>query len=208
MLTVEEEHRITETAPPYLGVGIALLVQTGGRTYSVEFSVRQEQVDLQNGVIYPSGDVKTQGSTEPIPLSKLASDVLRAWMKEQDNSNPLIFPSPVKPGQPITTVTKAWRTTLKRAGVTYFPIYNLRHVFCTRLSWVAPDAVVQRAMRHGSRETKRHYQLGVVEEVRRFDRTWKRRIQTCTAARAKYYGSMTVDEQASHSKKKRHVSEW
>jgi hypothetical protein len=48
----------------------------------------------------------------------------------------------------------------------YFPIYNLRHVFCTRLSWVAPDAVVQRAMRHSSPETKRHYQLGMVDQVR------------------------------------------
>jgi hypothetical protein len=35
-----------------------------------------------------------------------------------------------------------------------------RHVFCTRLSEVAPDAVVQRAMRHTSPETKRRYQLG------------------------------------------------
>ena len=49
---------------------------------------------------------------------------------------------------------------------TYFPIYNLRHVFCTRLSWVAPNAVVQRAMRHSSPETKRHYQLGMVDQVR------------------------------------------
>jgi integrase len=55
---------------------------------------------------------------------------------------------------------------LKKAGVPYFPIYNLRHVFCTRLSWVAPDAVVQRAMRHSSPETKRHYQLGMVDQVR------------------------------------------
>jgi hypothetical protein len=55
---------------------------------------------------------------------------------------------------------------LKDADVSYFPIYNLRHVFCTRLSWVAPDAVVQRAMRHSSPETKRHYQLGMVDQVR------------------------------------------
>jgi len=41
-----------------------------------------------------------------------------------------------------------------KAEVPYFPIYNLRHVFCTRLSWVAPDAIVQRAMRHSSPETK------------------------------------------------------
>jgi hypothetical protein len=46
------------------------------------------------------------------------------------------------------------------------PIYSLRHVFCTRLSEVAPDAVVQRAMRHTSPETKRHYQLGMAEQVR------------------------------------------
>jgi hypothetical protein len=39
-------------------------------------------------------------------------------------------------------------------------------VFCTRLSWVAPDAVVQRAMRHSSPETKRVYQLGLVHQVR------------------------------------------
>src|SRR6266550_1369179 len=44
--------------------------------------------------------------------------------------------------------------------------YNLRHVFCTRLSWVAPDAVVQHAMRHSSPETKRFYQLGLAHQVR------------------------------------------
>jgi integrase len=54
----------------------------------------------------------------------------------------------------------------KRAGVPHFPIYNLRHVFCTRLSGVAPDAVVQRARRHTSPETKRHYQLGMADQVR------------------------------------------
>ena len=77
-----------------------------------------------------------------------------------------LFPSPVKPGQPITTVKSAWKTTLKNAEVAHFPIYNLRHVFCTRLSWVAPDTVIQRAMRHSSPETKRRYQLGMVEQVR------------------------------------------
>jgi integrase len=166
MLTVEQEQRILEAAPPYLRVGIVLLVQTGGRTYSEGFSLRKEQVDLQNGVIYPEGNVKTEGSSEPIPLSKLACNVLRAWVKEQGDSSPFLFPSPVLPDRPISTVKRAWRATLKRAGVSPFPIYNLRHVFCTRLSWVAPDAVVQRAMRHSSPETKRRYQLGLAEQVR------------------------------------------
>jgi hypothetical protein len=50
--------------------------------------------------------------------------------------------------------------------VPHFPIYNPRRAFCTRLSWVAPDAVIERAMRHASPETKRVYQLSMVEQVR------------------------------------------
>jgi hypothetical protein len=92
---------------------------------------------------------------------------LLRWKKEQGGKSPFLFPSPVKPDQPITTVKTAWTTTLKNAGVAHFPICHLRHVFCTRLSWVAPDAIVQRAMRHSSPETKRHYQLGMLEQVRR-----------------------------------------
>jgi len=38
--------------------------------------------------------------------------------------------------------------------VPHFPIYNLRHAFCTNVSWVAPDALIQRAMRHTGPETK------------------------------------------------------
>jgi integrase len=88
---------------------------------------------------------------------------LQAWKKEAGSTSEYVFPSPVLP---ISTVKTVWKTTLKRAGVPAFPIYNLRHVFCTRLSEVAPDAVVQRAMRHTSPETKRHYQLGMADQVR------------------------------------------
>ena len=84
---------------------------------------------------------------------------------DSGSTSPYIFPSPKYPDRPILTVT-AGTSPLTRAGVPYFPIYNLRHVFGTRLSEVAPDAVVQRAMRHTSPETKRRYQLGMAEQVR------------------------------------------
>jgi integrase len=166
MLTVEEELRILDAAPVYLRVAIILLVQTGGRTYSECFSLRWSQVDLENRLIRLTNNVKTSGSAEPIPLSQYACDVLQAWKKEQASTSEYVFPSPVLANRPISTVKTVWKTTLKRAGVPPFPIYNLRHVFCTRLSEVAPDAVVQRAMRHTSPETKRHYQLGMADQVR------------------------------------------
>jgi integrase len=166
MLKLEEEQRILKAAPAHLRVAIILLSQTGGRTYSEGFSLRWDQVDFENKIIRLENNVKTPGSAEPVPLSEYACEVLWAWKKEQGSTSPYIFPSPVRPDRSISTVKTAWRNTLKRAGVPHFPIYNLRHVFCTRLSGVAPDAVVQRAMRHTSPETKRRYQLGMAEQVR------------------------------------------
>jgi integrase len=166
MLTLEQENRILSAAPPHLRVGIILLAQTGGRTYSEGFRLRWDQIDWENRLIRFGNDLKTPGSSEPHPLTELAVRVLRKWREESKSDSPFIFPSPRKPGRPIRTVKTAWRATLRRAGVPHFPIYNLRHAFCTRLSWVAPDAVIERAMRHTSPETKRRYQLGMVEQVR------------------------------------------
>jgi integrase len=124
-------------------------------------------VDFDHKVIRLDNHVKTPGSAEPIPLSQYACDVLCAWKQESSRiQGEYVFPSPVIPDKPISTVKTAWKATLRRAGVPYFPIYTLRHVFCTRLSEFAPDAVVQRAMRHTSPETKRHYQLGMADQVR------------------------------------------
>jgi hypothetical protein len=94
------------------------------------------------------GDVKTSEPAQPVPLSRLACEVLRKWRKEQGSRSPYIFPSPRDASKPIRSIKRAWRTALTKADVPYSPIYSLRHVFCTRLSWVEPDAIVQRAMRH------------------------------------------------------------
>ncbi len=200
MLTVDDEHRILEAAPPHLRVAIVLLVQTGGRTYSEGLSLRWDQVDLVHSVIHPGSSVKTTDSAQPLPLSRLASDVLKEWKKEQSPDSPYVFPSPRKAGKPIRSVKRAWRTALKNAGVTYFPIYTLRHVFCTRLSWVAPDAVVQRAMRHSSPETKRHYQLGMVDQVREgIERANERAYQGEEKVLRFHYGRVKSEKGAAQS---------
>ncbi len=117
-------------------------------------------------VIRLDNNVKTPGSTEPISLSHYACDVLQAWKLKSSPVGECVFPGPVNPGRPISTVKNGLASNARRAGVAAFPIYNLRHVFCTRLSEVAADAVVQRAMRHTGPETKPPYQLGMAEQVR------------------------------------------
>jgi hypothetical protein len=107
---------------------------------------------------------KRVGTTPSVDSASLRAS--SRMEKRTRTEKPISLSQSARLEQANGSVKKAWRTTLKRAGVSYFPIYNLRHVFCTRLSWVAPDAVVQRAMRHSSPETKRVYQLGLVHQVR------------------------------------------
>jgi integrase len=86
MLTLEQENRILDAAAPHLRVGIILLVQTGGRTYSEGFRLRWDQVDWEHRLIRFGSDVKTPGSSEPLPLTDLAFRVLRKW-KEESNAD-------------------------------------------------------------------------------------------------------------------------
>jgi integrase len=57
MLTVEEELRILEAAPPHLRVAIILLSQTGGRTYSEGFSLRWEAYRIFRSTICGTSSV-------------------------------------------------------------------------------------------------------------------------------------------------------
>jgi integrase len=92
---------------------------------------------------------------------------MRWWMDQQAGSvSAYLFPSPRVPNKPIRSVKTAWRNTLKRAGVPHFKIYLLRSIYCTRLSGVAADAVVDSGMRHTSPQTKRRYQLGMTDLIR------------------------------------------
>lgn len=126
--------------------------QTGGRTYSEGLSLGRDQVDLDNAVIHLSGELKTEASAQPAPLTTLACQALRA----------LDGGATVDDSLPVSQSRESPQTHWKRqAGVAddaqegwwpYFPIIQLRHVFCTRLSWVAPDTAVQRAMRYASPE--------------------------------------------------------
>jgi integrase len=88
-----------DEAPDYLRVAIILLSQTGGRTYSEGFSLRWSQVDFDYKVIRLDNTVKTTGSTEPIPLSQYACDVLQAWKLKSSPVGEYVFPESGKPRQ-------------------------------------------------------------------------------------------------------------
>ena len=94
----------------------------------------KSQVDLENRQVYIP-DSKTLNGIGEMPISPQASEAFRAQMELAKDSE-YLFPSPSKRSRKpfIASLKKTWGSTLRRAGVPYFPLYQLRHTFATRLS--------------------------------------------------------------------------
>ena len=89
---------------------------------------RQPAVDqlIDRAVAYLGYAMKSlnqpaQNNNLRLPLSRLACDVLEEWKKEQNSDSQYVFPSPQKPGKPIVSVKRAWRTALKKSWRAVFP---------------------------------------------------------------------------------------
>lgn len=131
-MTMSEQQAITMVAPEQLGAVVAIIAETGLRIYKELTSMRKDQVDLDQGVIHIE-DSKTESGIRSVPLTETAFKEF-ARLKAQAPESPWLFPSPLKPENHVTTFKRSWRTALRRAGVSYFPIYDLRSTFATRLS--------------------------------------------------------------------------
>jgi len=72
-----------------------------------------------------------------------------------------LFPSDKNPSGHHKTLKTAWRKTLKRAGVPYFRIYDLRSTYATRLSagGVADEWVTQLLRRGDAKVFKKYSQM-------------------------------------------------
>jgi integrase len=72
-----------------------------------------------------------------------------------------LFPSSHKPAEHQSDFKKTWRRTLKRAGVQYFRLYDLRSTYATRLSpgGVADEWVTQLLRQSDAKVFKKYSQM-------------------------------------------------
>jgi integrase len=72
-----------------------------------------------------------------------------------------LFPSEKRPGSYQKTFKTVWHATLRRAGVPYFRIYDLRSTYATRLSagGVADEFVTQLLRQGGAKVLKKYSQM-------------------------------------------------
>jgi integrase len=154
-----EQQRIEQNAPPYLRNVVRIITETGLRVYKELLSMKKEQVDLANAVIWIP-DSKTANGVGELPLTKLAVQAFRDQIALSGNGE-YLFPSELSTTGYQYTLRTAWRHTLKRAKIPYFRIYDLRSTYATRLSagGVADEWVTQLLRQGDSLVFKKYSQM-------------------------------------------------
>ena len=158
-MTWSEQQRIEFHASPYLRNVIRIITETGLRVYKELAPMRKEEVDLANAVVWIP-DSKTPTGVGEVPLTDMAVEAFRGQILLA-GPGPWLFPSGRNPRGYQASFKKVWRTTLERAGVAYFRIYDLRSTYATRLSagGVADEWVTQLLRQSDAKVFKKYSQM-------------------------------------------------
>ena len=158
-VTWSEQRRIESHAPPHLRNVIQVITETGLRVYKELTPMKKDQVDFNNATVWIP-DSKTPNGIAEIPLTALAVEAFKSQMRIS-GTGPFLFPSEKNPLGHLKNLKTAWRKTLKRAGVPYFRIYDLRSTYATRLSagGVADEWVTQLLRQGDAKVFKKYSQM-------------------------------------------------
>ena len=157
-MSSSEQQRIEGAAPRHLKNAIRIIAETGLREYKELAPMKKDQIDLGNAVVWIP-DSKTPNGIADVPLTNVAVEAFRDQL-EYAAASEYLFPSDGPRGHQ-TTFRTAWGKTLRRAGVPYFRIYDLRSTYATRLSagGVADEWVTQLLRQGDAKVFKKYSQM-------------------------------------------------
>ena len=156
-MSASEQAKIEFGAPNYLRNIVVILSEMGLRYKKELLPMKKQQVDLENAVVHIA-DSKTPKGIGDMPMTR-AQAAFQRQIAETPGSE-YLFPTPKRTATKpyITNLRKAWAGALKKAGVPYFPLYELRHTFATRLSaGGVADHFVTQMLRQGDAGVFKRY---------------------------------------------------
>ena len=158
-MTWSEQTKIEQHASAYLRNVIRIITETGLRVYKELAAMKKEQVDIANKVVFIA-DSKTPTGVAEVPLTDIAVDAFQSQINLA-GPGPWLFPSVGNRTGHQTEFKKTWRTTLRKAGVPYFRLYDLRSTYATRLSagGVADEWVTQMLRQTDAQVFKKYSQM-------------------------------------------------
>jgi integrase len=154
-----EQQKIEFQAPGYLANAVRIITETGLRVYKELTPMRKDQVDLSNATVWIP-DSKTENGIAEVPLTDVALQAFKDQI-QLAGPGPWVFPSSTDPSGHQKTFKTAWHATLRRAGIPYFRIYDLRSTYATRLSagGVADEWVTQLLRQGDAKVFKKYSQM-------------------------------------------------
>ena len=154
-----EQQKIEFNAPEYLRNVIRIITETGLRIYKELAPMKKDQLDLENRTVWIP-DSKTPNGVAEVPLTEIAADAFRSQLVIS-GPGVFLFPSDENASGHQSTFKTVWHATLRRAGVPYFRIYDLRSTYATRLSagGVADEWVTQLLRQGDAKVFKKYSQM-------------------------------------------------
>jgi len=158
-MTWSEQNKLEFSAPEYLRNVIRIITETGLRIYKELIPMKKDQLDLDNRMVWIP-DSKTPNGVAEVPLTEIAADAFRCQLALSGPGS-YLFPSNKSADAHQKSLMTVWSWTLRRAGVPYFRIYDLRSTYATRLSagGVADEWVTQLLRQSDAKVFKRYSQM-------------------------------------------------
>lgn len=149
ILTFDEQAKLEAVATPLLWTLVVLLTETGLRVGKEGLPLKWDDVDFVGGMLFVRA-TKTPAGRRAMPLSKLCTAVLAEWQRlTGPEFSPYVFANLQNPQMHLKSVRKTWTRALKKAQIAFFPIYNLRATFASRLAAAGvPDVFISQMMGH------------------------------------------------------------
>ena len=144
ILSYEEQETLLAVAPPRIRVLTVLGVETGMRTGEM-LSLRWEDIDFLGDVVRIEKS-KSMAGIRNVPMTVFCKAELLRWRTlAGPQFSEWAFPALSNPRHPLQGGWQAWATALRKARIVFFPIYNLRHTFASRMTaaGVSPITIAQ-----------------------------------------------------------------
>jgi len=157
-LTPEEARRLVEACPDWFKPVVVFALNTGLRAGEI-FSLRWENIDFENRVIYIESTSTKTKKTYKVPMNETVYKLLKKLEKEKKEHG-YVFTNRL--GLPYKyedrTYLKVFKNACKRAGIENFRFHDLRHTFASWIAMKSKDIyAVQKLLNHSSLEMTKRY---------------------------------------------------
>jgi len=133
ILTWEEQEKLLSVAPPRIRVLTVLGVETGMRSAEM-LGLRWQDIDFLNDTLRVEKS-KTPAGIRTVPISAFCKSELLRWRNLiGPEHSEWVFTSFSNKRHKLQGGRKAWASALKKAGLSFFPSYYLRHTFASRMT--------------------------------------------------------------------------